>query len=202
MSRRVASPPSVPQGVVAALALSLSGAAVLAALTPIAGAASAIRIVVTLLGFAYALYLLGRSGERTGRITTVVAWSCAAAAAWFAAPTLGAFVLWHVGMIWLVRSLYHHSSLLTALADLALTALAVAFAAWAASRSGSAWLALWCFFLVQAFFVVLPGLQPAATADGSRANGAPGSARAGDDDAFERAHRVAQAALRRLVETR
>ena len=32
-----------------------------------------------------------------------------------------------------------------------------------ASRSGSAWLALWCFFLVQAFFVLLPMLKRTET---------------------------------------
>ena len=34
--------------------------------------------------------------------------------------------------------------------------LGAAFAVWAAQRSGSAWLALWCFFLVQAFHVLIP----------------------------------------------
>jgi hypothetical protein len=192
MMRRV-SPPSLFNGIGAALGLSLAGAALLAALTPVLGAAPALRAVVALLGLAYLLYLLGRSSERTGRVTAVVLWSAAAAAAWFAEPPVGAYVLLHVGMIWLARSLYHHSSMLTALADLGLNVLAVAFAAWAASRSGSAWLALWCFFLVQAFFVLLPAIL---------GSGAHAGARAEDGEAFERAHRAAQAALRRLVETR
>lgn len=187
--------PSLFHGVVAALALSLCGAALLGALTPIVGTASAFRIVVALLGLAYLLYLLARSAERTGRIATVVLWSAASAAAWFAAPPLAAYLLLHVGLIWLARSLYHHSSVLSALADLALSVLAVAFAVWAAGRSGSPWLALWCFFLLQAFFVLLPA---AIGDDAARA-------RAGHDEdgeAFERAHRAAQAALRRMVATR
>ena len=58
--------------------------------------------------------------------------------------------------VWLVRSLYYYSGLLPALADLGVTALGAAFAVWAAQRSDSAWLALWCFFLVQAFHVLIP----------------------------------------------
>jgi hypothetical protein len=193
--------PSLFHGVVAALVFSLCGAALLAALTPIVGAASALRAVVALLGLAYLLYLLGRSGERTGRITTVAVWSVATAAIWFAEPPLAVFVLLHACMIWLVRSLYHHSSVLSALGDLALSTLAVAFAAWAASRSGSVWLALWCFFLVQAFFALLPSPMGGAIG-GAIGGGARGGARVEDGEAFERAHRAAQAALRRLAETR
>jgi len=192
MTRRSRSP-SLFGGVAAALVLSLSGAALLAALTPIVGTASAVRAVVALLGLAYVLYLLGRSDERTGRISSVVLWSFAAAAAWFAEPPLAVYVVLHVGMIWLFRSLYHYSSALSALADLGLSVLAAAFAAWAAGRSGSAWLAIWCFFLVQAFFVLLP----VGFANDTRTGG-----RVEDGEAFERAHRAARAALRRLAETR
>ena len=66
---------------------------------------------------------------------------------------LAGYVLVHLGLVWLVRSLYYYSGLLPALADLGSALLGAAFAVWAAQRSDSAWLALWCFFLVQAFHV-------------------------------------------------
>ena len=181
--------PSLLGGVVVALALSLSGAALLAALTPILGAGQAFRAVVALLSLSYVLYVLGASAQRTGRISSVVLCSAAAAIAWFAEPPITVYVMLHIGLIWLFRSLYHHASALSTLADLGLTVLAAAFGAWALSRSGSAWLALWCFFLVQAFFVVLPAGASDGTCESAAEDGA----------AFERAHRAAQAALRRLV---
>jgi hypothetical protein len=101
-------------------------------------------------------------------------------------------VLVNAGMIWLVRVLYHHTSMLSAAADLGLTSLAVVFATWAAYRSGSAWLALWCFFLLQAFFVWLPA--------GDRRRWAP-QLPAEDGAAFERARRAAETALRRLAQS-
>ena len=73
-----------------------------------------------------------------------------------AALPLAAYVLVHVGLVWLVRSLYYYSGVLPALADLGLSVLGAAFAVWAAQRSGTAWLAFWCFFLAQAFFVLIP----------------------------------------------
>ncbi|HET8698058.1 MAG TPA: hypothetical protein VFO94_11255, partial [Gammaproteobacteria bacterium] len=148
--------PSLGLGISAGFVLSMGGAAVLAALWPLVGYGVALRAVVALLGFAYVLYVLGRSGERVGRVTTVAAWALAAALAWASGIPFVAYVLVHVGLIWLVRSLYFYSGVLPALADLGLSVLGAAFAVWAAHRSGSALLAFWCFFLVQAFHVLLP----------------------------------------------
>jgi hypothetical protein len=190
--------PTLSRGILAALGLSLAGAALLAALPPLLGPAAAIRIVVALLGLAYALYVLADAGERTGRITTAVLWAAAASAAWVGEPPLGVYVLVHIALIWLIRSLYRYSSLIVALGDLALTALAAAFAVWAAQRAGSAWLALWCFFLVQAFHAWLPATIRAGAAIESTVR----NQRCGDDSEFERARRAAEAALQRLAETR
>jgi hypothetical protein len=179
--------PSVGQALLAAFVLSLCGAAVLAALTPFAGTGLATRAVVSLLGFGYVLYLVGKSGERVGRITTIVLWVAAASVTWLAGLPIVGYVLVHVGLVWLVRALYYYSGVLPALADLALALLGAAFAAWAAQRSGSAWLALWCFFLVQSLYVLIP------TSLGGNASTTTG------DDAFARAHRAAEAAVRRLT---
>ncbi len=183
--------PTLLRGIGVALGLSLGGAALLAALPALVGASAALRIVIAVLGLAYVLYVLADSAERTGRMTTAAASAGVAIAAWITHPPLGVYVLLYVALISIVRALYRYSSMLSALADLALTALATAFAVWAAARTGSAWLAFWCFFLVQAFHVWLPETL------GRRV---PRNARGGDD--FERARRAAEAALRRLAETR
>jgi hypothetical protein len=181
--------PSLGQGLIVALILSACGAAVLGALAPWVGSGSALRIVIALLGCAYVLHAIGRSGERVGRITTLVSWLVVASAAWLMGLPLVAYVLVHLGAIWLVRSLYYYSGLLPALADFGLTLLGAAFALWAAQHAASAWLAFWCFFLVQAFHVSIP------TSLGHK--GAPEA----PDDAFARAHRAAEAAVRRLSST-
>ena len=178
--------PSLGLGLVAALILSVCGAALLAALSPWLGPGLALRAVIAMRGFAYVLHAIGRSGERIGRITTLVCWLAVAIAAWLAGLPLAAYVLVHLGALWLVRSLYYCSGLLPALADLGLTLLGAAFAFWAAQRADSAWLAFWCFFLVQAFHVAIPASLTSRTA-----LDAP-------DDAFARAHRAAEAAVRRL----
>jgi len=181
-------PPSFGRALAAAFVLSLCGAAVLAALAPFAGTGTALRVSVALLGFAYVLYLMASSGERVGRVTTVALWIVAASFAWFTGLPFVAYALVHVALIWLVRSLYCYSGVLPALADLGLSLLGAAFAVWAAQRSGGAWLAFWCFFLVQAFHVLIPPAVGAGTEDGSAAA----------DDAFARAQRAADAAVRRL----
>ena len=178
--------PSLGVGLVAALILSVCGAALLGALAPWLGLGLALRAVIALLGFAYVIHAIGRSGERVGRITTIVCWLAIASAAWLVELPLVAYVLVHLGLVWLVRSLYYYSGLLPALADLGLTLLGAAFAVWAAQRADSAWLAFWCFFLVQAFHVSIP-----ASLTRGNSHDAP-------DDAFARAHRAAEAAMRRL----
>jgi hypothetical protein len=184
--------PTLGLGLAIAFVLALCGASVLAALTPFVGAGTALRAVVALLGFTYLLYVLGKSGERAGRVTTVVVWAAAAALTWISGVPLVGYVLIHVGLLWLVRSLYFYSGILPAIVDLGLSLLAIAFAVWAAGRSGSALLAFWCFFLVHAFHVLIPS---ALFGDGKQ--------RAGDEDvAFNRAHRAAEAAVRRMSASR
>jgi hypothetical protein len=79
--------------------------------------------------------------------------------------------------------------------DAGLSGLALAAAVWAAISTGSLFLALWCFFLVQALFVAIPNRMSAPRNHGRRAQK---SASAVDDD-FERAYRNAEAAVRRLA---
>lgn len=195
--RRGAGLPSLGQGTAAALVLSLCGAASLAVLAPLLGAAAALRAVIAVLGLAYVLYLLGRAEGRVGRATTLAVWSVASAAAWMSAPPLGAYLLLHVGMVSAVRALYFRRGPLPALADLGLGLLGAAFGVWAGARTGGLLLAFWCFFLVQAFSVSIPAAAgPARPGAADADRGAP---TLDASAAFDRAHRAALAALRRLA---
>jgi hypothetical protein len=179
--------PTFFEGVGFALVASIGGSVAYAALSALAGGGQ-LRPVVTGVALGYVLYLLARAPGRAGRVTAVAAWCVAALGLWLAAPPLALFLLAHLGLIWLVRSLFYRSGVLPALADLALGVAALAAGVWAVVHSGSVLLGLWCFFLVQAAFVAIP--------DGpwrlSRQDVAP------QDDGFERAHRAAEAAVRRL----
>lgn len=182
--------PTFFEGVALALAASLAGSALYTALTTVLPSGWVLRGLIAGLGLVYVLYLLTRSRERVGRVTALTAWALAAGAAWFIEPPLGPYVLVHLGLIWLVRSLYFYSSVIPALADLGLNALGLAAAVWAATQSGSVFLSIWCFFLVQALFVAIP-----TQLRGKTGNRKPDD---GGQDRFERAHRAAETALRRL----
>jgi hypothetical protein len=179
--------PTFFEGVAVALAASLSGSILYSALVWAGAGGQALRLVIAGLGVAYCGYLLRRSRRRVGRITTAAAWLAAAGALWLLDPPATLYVLGHVALLWLVRSLYFHDGMLAALADLGLLGLGLAAAVWATTESGSLFLSLWSFFLVQALFSAIPAA--------GRPDAAPDAA---GEEPFERAHRAAEAALRRL----
>jgi hypothetical protein len=85
---------------------------------------------------------------------------------------------------------------LPALMDLGLSTLSVSATVWAITRSGSMFLATWCFFLVQALFVAIPpsvkGEQKSLRNTAVRRNTAV------ESETFENARRQADQALRQL----
>jgi hypothetical protein len=183
--------PGFFQGVIVAAILGFFASAIIATLTPFVGLGSVVRLVIPLLGLAYLLYLLNRSTEPVGRVTTLTLWTAIAAITWWIAPPLTLYLMIHVGAIWLVRSLYFYSGVMPALMDLGLNAFSISGAVWALTRSGSIFLATWCFFLVQALFVAIPAAV-------QRKAGPAQNTPAGNES-FERARRQADAALRQLI---
>lgn len=182
--------PTFFEGVALALAASLLGSALYNVLSSVFPAGAVLRLLVAGISLAYVFYLLSRSRERVGRVTVIACWTLVAGVLWFIAPPLMLYGLMHLGLIWLIRSLYFYSSILLALADLTLNGLSLASAVWAARQTGSVFLSLWCFFLVQALFVAIP----TRLSRGNRET----PAGAVDRDRFQRAHRAAEAAVRKL----
>ncbi|RLA26849.1 MAG: hypothetical protein DRR11_19170 [Gammaproteobacteria bacterium] len=182
--------PTFIHGAIVAAVLGFFASAVVATLTPFVGLGAVLRLTIPALGLAYLLYLFSRSDERTGRVTTISLWSALAAITWWVAPPLPLYLLIHVGAIWLVRSLYFYAGVLPALMDLGLSTLSVSATVWAITRSGSVFLATWCFFLVQALFVTIP---PAVKGKKMAPNNP-----APNNDNFEQARRQADRALRQL----
>ena len=182
--------PGFLHGVVVAAVFGFFASAVVATLTPFVGFGSVIRLVIPALGLAYLLYLMSRSKERLGRVTTLSVWSALAIVTWWVAPPFPLYLLIHIAAIWLIRSLYFYSGVLPALMDLGLNALSISAAVWAITRSGSVFLATWGFFLVQALFVAIPPTIRRKTK--------PVRNTAVENETFEQARRQADAALRQL----
>ena len=182
--------PSFFEGVVVALGASVAASVASTALAWAFPGGWVLRLLTAALGLGYVLYLLTRSGQRIGRPTALAGWAVAAGALWLLDPPVTAYVLAHLGLVWLIRSLYFHASVLAALTDLGLTGAGLAAGIWAALQSGSVFLTVWCFFLLQALFVAIPPRLPRRAEEG----------RADAEDPFDRAHRAAQAALRRLTQ--
>ena len=182
--------PTFLEGVSVAIAASLAGSMLYTALNTVFPGIPVLRLLIAGISLAYVVYLLSRSPERVGRVTAAAAWLVVAGVLWFTHPPLLLYVCIHLGAIWLIRSLYFYSSALSALADLGLNGLGLSAAVWAITRTGSVFLGIWCFFLVQALFAVIPKSIPRK----------PGKAAAGvvNEDRFQHAYRVAETAVRKL----
>jgi len=182
--------PTFFHGVIVAAVLGFFASAIVATLTPFVGLGAVVRLVIPALALAYLLYLFSRSTERLGRVTALSAWTVLAVLAWWVAPPLPLYLLIHVAAIWLLRSLYFYSGLVPALMDLGISTLSVSATVWAITRSGSVFLATWCFFLVQALFVAIP---PALAKKRTQQRSTPA-----ESEQFETARRQADQALRQL----
>lgn len=142
----------------AGFVLSIAAGALGAALGFVLPAGALARVLVAALGLVCVVRVLTRSRENTGRVVTLVLWCAAAAGLELGGAGLPAYVAAHAALLSVVRSLFLHRRLIEAALDGGLTLLALGFAAWAAARADSVFLAAWCFFLVQAMHVAIPAL--------------------------------------------
>lgn len=182
--------PGILEGTGVAIIASLA-AGVFGALLPImVSNATSARIVIASLALAYLVFLLKRSNERSGRVLMVAAWLIVTLGSWILDISLLWFVLSQATAIWFVRSLYFHSSILPTLFDLGLVAFGLSAGAWAILQTGSLVMAVWCFFLSQSLFGLIPSF-------GGLSN-SPTGINAGRHDRFQSAHRVALDAVRKL----
>jgi len=176
--------PTFSHGVILALLLAVVGSIGMTVLPLFATKLVALKLVTAVLASGYALYLLNRSDERSGRVVVPCLLLATGVLGWVLLPLTG-FVLLQVGLIWLVRALYHHARLVTALADLVLCVLACAAAVWALG-TGSYLITFWCFFLVQALYVWIPSTAHGGDAESTAIN-------------FEASRNQALAALKQLA---
>ena len=182
--------PSFMQGVGVALVATLGVGVLFSALTTVFVTDFVLRLLIAGMGLLYVLYLLRRSGEKVGRFTSMSVWLAAAVGIWLMGLSLPLYLMAHLGLIWLLRSLYFYSSLISALVDMGLVLFGLAAAVWAMLQTGSLFLSVWSFFLVQALFVFIPNTWKRASKPVTAVNVA--------EDRFQLAHRTAQAALTKI----
>jgi hypothetical protein len=182
--------PSFLQGVGVALLATIGGGVLFSALTTVFVSDFVLRLLIALTGLLYVLYLLHRSGEKVGRITSISAWLFAVAVIWLMGLSLPLYLIAHLGLVWLIRSLYFYSSLISALVDFGLVLFGLASAVWAVLQTGNLFFGVWCFFLVQALFVVIPTTWKRSSKQSTVTNSS--------EESFQHAYRTAEAALTKL----
>jgi hypothetical protein len=184
------SKPGFVEGVGVALVLSGLGAFVFGLLHPFVVVGVLLRLLLSGIGFAYVVYLLWRARDRIGRLSVLTLWLLANVVIWVMYPPILLYLTLQMTLIWLIRAMYFYSGVLPSLLDLSLNAIALVLAIVAGLHTTSLFSGLWCFFLCQALFVFIPSnLQ-------RRVSSAASSV--AKDDRFERAHRAALAAVRKL----
>jgi len=149
-----------------------------------------IYLLVPGLSFTYFLCIGPYRIRQSGWISSLLLWFAFTLLLWLLSPSLTEYVLLHVAAVSGMRSLFFHKNLMLVLMDFMLSLFALAAAVWAASHTGSIFLAVWCFFLVQAAFVLLPGF---------RRDTSTGSGSIVHSQQFDTALRKAEEALRKVV---
>ncbi len=181
------------EGLLVALVLSIFGALSFYFFNYIIPTNSGLYLTVSLLSFFYLIYLIARSEIKTGRIIAFSLWAVITISSWLLLLPFSIFLLVQISIIWILRSLYFYSSLLSSLTDLILTGLSISAAIWAGLHTGTLFLALWSFFLMQSLFVLIPKSLKPLNIDN-------GAAELDNDsnDAFNRAYQTAKHALGKL----
>jgi len=146
-------------------------------------------LLVPILSFVYLLSIGKYRHRKSGWASCLVLWCVFTILLWALSAYLIDFVLLHAMALSALRSMFFHKNILSVLMDFALTVLAVCTSIWAVSYTGSIFLSVWCFFLVQAAFVAIP-----IWASLKSVNTKPSS----NSQAFDVAHRKAEEALQKM----
>ena len=187
--------PAFSEGIIVAILVSLTVTVVFTVLSSFFPTRWLLQALIAGVSFSYVCYLLIRSQEKTGRLTVIAVWGVITVVTWLFSPTMIITLFVHVSMIWLVRALYYYTSLLVALFDLGLTLFAMAAAIWTLMYTNSLFLSVWCFFLIQAVFVVFPSDLKPVSANKSNQTSKQNSSQ---DDVFEQAYLSAKSALKQI----
>lgn len=165
------------------------GGSILYTLLPLVFLATlSLQITIAVISASYLVFLIKSGQQRTGRVVTFICWALISVAGLWVALPITYFILIQLAMIWLLRSIVFHRSILPSLLDLGLIAIGLLAASWALIQTDSLATALWCFFLVQSLFAYVADFKPTGK-----------NQPAVEKDRFQAAHRVAVDAIQKLT---
>lgn len=147
--------PTFSEGVLVAFCLALISVLVHTTASILFRTGIAEMIVVSVSTALYAGYLVYRSGEKTGRLVCAVCVTVLIVLSWLLNMTFLLVPAVLIFSVWIIRTLYFHNSTLSSIADLVLQGFAGGLALWASFQTGSTFIIVWSFFLVQALFVLI-----------------------------------------------
>ncbi|RIL07391.1 MAG: hypothetical protein DCC75_10065 [Proteobacteria bacterium] len=182
--------PTIFQGVIAAVVLSLEALIVIYILGVIVAPWAATKLLISILTLSYGFYLLRKSGSLAGKLTLGIFLLGFQALALLLQASVAELAILGILQIWFTRSVLSYRSLVCAFCDLALTAAAVWASAAIGALGGGLIAKIWVFFLCQALFVLIPSKIAARQEIWHVA--AP-------IDRFSRANLAAEEALRRIA---
>lgn len=185
--------PGIINGILAAFLISLAAGAASLLLGGFIYQSTLFALVLYGVTFAYLIYLLRKSSARVGRVVVISSWAGITLLCWFFNIPLLEQILIQAGIIWLVRSLYFHASLIAAALDFILVAIGLAASTWAMVNTGSLAATVWSFFLVQSLFCWIPDLSRKPSGEVSTAPTAKTN--------FQSAHRAALDAVQKLTQS-
>jgi hypothetical protein len=185
--------PTLLEGVLVALVLSLSVSPLVVLVQLALGSLLAWKLVLMVMAYTYICYLLVRSGRQSGRITLGLLALAVLLVSLVLNLRFATILLLGVTLLWGMRSWAYSRSLASAVLQGGVCVLGCGAALMAYKHHGSLALATWSFFLVQAAFVLIPAqcLHRPATPTGATQEGT--------SDGFARAYHAAEQALERLV---
>lgn len=184
--------PGIIDGVIIAIVISLGAALASLVLGGFIAYDTLSSLLLCTAALIYLFYLLKRSSANVGRVVVIAGWSVISLACWFFDVALIEQALIQAAIIWLVRSLFFHGSMFTAVLDFGLVLFGLTAGAWTMVNTGSLAGALWSFFLVQALLCWIPDL--------SRNQSGEIYHNRQDQSSFQSAHRIALDAVRKLTQ--
>jgi len=179
--------PSLFQGIVVAAGLALVAASLVELIPRYSRwTLAAWDAIVAIVALLYILLVLAHARGKTGRFAVGVISTVPLISGVLFGINLPVMLCLAVALIWLSRTLYAHTSLIGAAQDAFLSVVALGWAVGTLSLTRSFVWAVWCFFLVQALFVVIPVKSFSLVKEPV------------DADAFARAYAAAEGAVREL----
>ena len=187
--------PTLLEGVLIALVLSLSVSPLVVFVQLAIGSLLAWKIGAMAVAYAYICYLLARSERRSGRVTLGLLALTILLASLLFNLRFPAILLLCVTLVWAMRSFAYSRSLVSAGLQGVVCVLGCGAALMVYGHSNSLALAIWSFFLVQTAFVFIPAqfMHRPGAPSGTMLGGAP--------DGFGQAYHAAEQALERLTTT-